>query len=213
MVISHKYQFIFIKTRKTAGTSIEVFLSRVGGEDDILLPLRPAEAGHRPRNYDKDCFRNNKNGFRNHISARKIRPLLPASVWEHYFKFCVERNPWDKCLSDYHWRKGRYATERDMTLEQYFAINPRGLPKDFDLYTDIGGQLMVDQVLRYETLNQGLGEVFEHLGIPFDGSLQVDAKGGYRPDRRHYREVLSSAQAEQIRAAFQREIAMFGYVY
>lgn len=213
MVISHKHKFIFIKTQKTAGTSIEVFLSHVCGEDDILLPLRPAEAGHRPRNYDQACFRNNQNGFRNHIPARNIRPLLPASVWDHYFKFCVERNPWDKCLSHYHFCKNRYATERDMTLDHYFAVKPRGLPGDFDKYTGTDGQLMVDRVLRYESLNQELNEVFQQLGIPFEGSLQVNAKGEYRQDRRHYRDVLSPEQAEQIRTAFRREIAMFGYVY
>jgi len=45
MIISHKYKFIFIKTVKTAGTSIEVFLNNYCGEEDIITPIHP-----------KDCY-------------------------------------------------------------------------------------------------------------------------------------------------------------
>ena len=57
MIISHKYKFIFIKTRKTAGTSVEIALSRYCGPDDILSPISLSDEPIRgkffcrPRNY------------------------------------------------------------------------------------------------------------------------------------------------------------------
>ena len=41
MIISHEHKFIFLKTRKTAGTSIELALSGLCGPDDIITPISP----------------------------------------------------------------------------------------------------------------------------------------------------------------------------
>jgi len=39
MIISHEHKFIFLKTKKTAGTSIELALSELCGLDDVITPL------------------------------------------------------------------------------------------------------------------------------------------------------------------------------
>ena len=39
MIISHQLQLIFVKTRKTAGTSIEIALSRYAGPDDVITAI------------------------------------------------------------------------------------------------------------------------------------------------------------------------------
>ena len=41
MIISHARSFIFIKTRKTAGTSVEVYLSQHCGPEDVITPIQP----------------------------------------------------------------------------------------------------------------------------------------------------------------------------
>ena len=51
MIISHKYKFIFIKTYKTAGTSIEIFLSQYCADNDIVTSINPHVEPHRARNY------------------------------------------------------------------------------------------------------------------------------------------------------------------
>jgi hypothetical protein len=227
MILSHKHKFIFIKTAKTAGTSIEVFLSRHCGPQDIVTPIAPQVEGHQPRNYKGfinpvhevverpgklfSALRHaieNREKFYNHMPASEIRNRVPAQIWESYFKFCVERNPWDKVLSHYHMHAAREGGA--LSLDKYLA---RGrFPINHFRYTDRSGtKIVVDRVLRYENLVAELSDVFSQLKIPFDGTLGVAAKSEYRTDRRRYQEVFNKEQRKIVEKAFAKEIELYGY--
>jgi hypothetical protein len=228
LILSHKYRFIFIKTFRTAGTSLEVFLSRHCGEDDVLTPVVPPVEPHRPRNYAglfnpipellargrgvratlADLVARRR--FYNHIPAFKARARIGTRTWNAYFTFCVERNPWDKTLS--HYAMLRHRAGGHLSLDEYLARGP--LPVNLPLYVEPRGtRVLVDRVLRYETLVQDLGEVLGALGVPFDGSLGVNAKGEYRTDRRPYRDTFDDRQRQVVERAFAREIELHGYRY
>ncbi len=237
MILSHKHKFIFIKTAKTAGTSIEVFLSKHCGPSDVLTPIEPPVEGHQPRNYlgfinpipeirerpgkTFSALRHSitsREKFYRHMPALEVRKRVPRDVWNSYFKFCVERNPWDKVLSHYHMhaaREGGLARHSlgeggSLSLNQYLA---RGrFPINYFRYTDRSGKkIIVDRVLRYETLIAELGEVFPQLNIPFAGTLGVTAKSEYRSDRRPYQHVFNDEQRRIVEKAFAKEIELFGY--
>jgi len=227
MIISHKYKFIFIKTAKTAGSSLEVFLSKVCGPDDVVTTLTPPEPGHIPRNY-KGFFNpfpelfagrfmtwkkalldlRNRIRFHNHLPARLIRCRISNTVWSSYFKFCVERNPWDKTLSHYH--MVRSTRTDDLSLDAYlhkgkFCLNTP-IYLDWDERTPL-----VDRFIRYENLDKEFAIICSQLGIPFGGKLTEQSKAGLRKDSRNYREVFSPAQAKVIEKAFAHEIELHGY--
>jgi len=227
MIISHKYKFIFIKTAKTAGTSIEVFLSKLCGHKDIVTPIGPPVEEHQPRNYEGfinpipeilerpgklfSALRRSitsREKFYNHMPAVEIRNRVPTNVWNNYFKFCVERNPWDKLLSHYHMHAAREAGS--LTLDEYLA---RGrFPINYFRYTDCSGtKIIVDRVVRYENLAAQLSEIFSQLQIPFDGTLGVAAKSEYRTDRRPYQETFNQEQRKIVAEAFAKEIELHGY--
>jgi hypothetical protein len=237
MILSHKYKFIFIKTAKTAGTSIEVYLSKHCGPKDILTPIEPPAEGHQPRNYE-GCINpipeilerpgklfsvlrhsiTSREKFYRHMPAFEIRNRVPAKVWNCYFKFCVERNPWDKVLSHYHMHAAREAGLARcslgngglLSLDEYLA---RGrFPINYFRYTDRSGRkIIVDRVLHYENLNAELGEVFSQLNIPFEGTLGVTAKSEYRTDRRPYQQIFNDEQRRIVEKAFAKEIELHGY--
>jgi hypothetical protein len=226
MIISHKYKFIFIKTVKTAGTSIEVFLSKISDEYDVITPVEPEEEGHMPRNYKglwnpmKEISNDDHRGYKrtiqdflsqrqfyNHIPARVLRNRISSDIWNGYYKFCVERNPWDKTIS--HFNMIRKQKDELMTLDHY--LNNERFCHNWPLYMDGSDNILVDRVLPFETLNEGLGEVFDRLSVPYSGKLQEKAKSNYRTDARPYQDLFNKDQRLVIEREFEKEIMLNGY--
>ena len=232
MIISHKYKFIFIKTRKTAGSSIQIYLSNYCGEDDIVSTIDRPERPYHPRNY-RGLFNPipelverhsaakiaktlgrffSLKKFQSHIKARQVRERITKEIWDNYYKFTVERNPWDKVLSHYHFVRQRYSKyDQNISFEEYLRVAE--LPYNYTKYTDLDNNIIVDRVVKYERLNEELGEIFEELGVPFSGSLGPTEKSHYRKDRRPYQEVYTPAQKEAVAKLFDQEIEMHGYKF
>jgi hypothetical protein len=228
LIICHRHRFIFVKTKKTAGTSIEIALSRYCGENDIITVVAPedealrAELGYpgpqndalplrsyRPWDLKQIVQRRDRMRFRNHAHASWLRRRIPREVWEGYFKFCVERNPWDRIMSSYYWRN-RHLPELP-PFDDWLKTISQGQLSNYGIYS-IGGRVAVDRVLRYEDLGAELDRVAEELKLP--GKLELPrAKGGYRADRRPYHEVLEPRHRDLIASACVREIELMGYEF
>jgi hypothetical protein len=223
MIISHRHKFIFLKTVKTGGTSVEIALSRYCGPEDVITPISPPdeairkEMGLGPQNHlldrreygPRDWFRLLVQGrpalrYWNHITAADIRDRVGETVWNSYFKFTIERNAWDKTISDFYWRK---ANGGPQSVDEYFRrYRQKFRHYNFPRYS-INGQPAIDFVVRYEHLVPDLGIALSQVGIDFDGWLP-HAKGASRPDRRPYTELLDSSQQRLIAKRFSREIAL-----
>jgi hypothetical protein len=145
------------------------------------------------------------------MPAHAIRSQIGLDIWDSYFKFCVERNPWEKTLSYYHMKKSR--EDNGLTLDRY--LSGKEFPINFQKYTEPGNpnKIIVNRVLRYEQLIEHLGQVFQERGVPFQGSLGVNAKSEYRTDRRPYQDVYTPEQAKLIGNIFSHEILLHGYEF
>jgi hypothetical protein len=205
MIISHKYQFIFIKTGKTAGTSIEVDLSKSLDRNDVATPIFPEVEGHIVRNFEYRKFLFSKRKLYNHMPAKAVKAYLGYRLFDKYFKFCVEREPVDKCISHYSMlRNSPHHNKKtsDLSFEQY--VSNGNFPVDTSKYTDSEGRLIVDRILRYEDLANELSNVCEELG--FWCGLKAQAKVGFREDIK-----VTEEQRQIIYEAFKESNKFTGY--
>ncbi|HEX7065260.1 MAG TPA: sulfotransferase family 2 domain-containing protein [Bacillales bacterium] len=232
MIISHKYQFIFLKTRKTAGTSLEISLSRYCGDGDILTPVKPEDEkirdqlGEQPQNYEKPpeetglkekvkqiVAGEEPKKFYNHIPAEEVKEKVDDDIWNSYYKFCFERNPWDKAISAYYYMMGTTHKGKDMSFDDFLRKLDifEGRVYNYPIYS-INGEVAVDFIGKYETLEEDLNKVCREVGIPFDGWLP-NAKGKFRKDKVPYQQQYTNEQKDRIQEYFKKEIDLLGYEF
>ncbi len=208
MIISHKYKFIFIKTNKTAGTSVEIALSKFCGPDDIITPISNEDEQIRQRLGYKGA--QNHKGFYNHISAKKIKASVSKHVWNNYYKFCIERNPWDRLISFYYFINkldNRPSIQEFIDQDIVLRLKQNG----YENYT-INNIIAVDKICRYEKLNTELTDVAKKISLPSPLELPL-AKSNFRLDKRHYSEVIDTYTRDKVSQIFEKEIKMFNYTF
>jgi Sulfotransferase family len=215
VIVSHEHGFVFMKTRKTAGTSVEIALSRVCGDQDVITPvtdddelLRRARGGRGPQHYLEPP--NLERRAFNHMPVSMVRKMLGRQRFESYFSFAIERNPWDAVVSLYHWRyrdaepgSFRHYVNSD-AVETFATKNQR-------IYR-IKGEVAVDRVLRYESLADELAAVWKELDLPGEPELP-HAKSGTRPRGPSYRSYYDDASRARVATLFALPIQDLGYEF
>jgi hypothetical protein len=235
MIVSHQHRFIYIKTKKTASSSIEAALSTVCGPDDIitptteevtdafegernaqnfrldhpLVPKRPLikRLLRRPERYYHPSI-----GYYEHMPAWRVKAYLGDKTWNSYFKFTFERNPWDRQVSWYKYKTRKL--DRKPSFGDFMANTRRAFVNNYELYS-IGGEVVLDHVGRYESLASEFEAAMEKLGLagrvklPVLNTTAKPAAAGAAPYRGFYDERLRDTVADW----YGREIKAFGYEY
>jgi len=213
MIVSHKHKFIFIHLGRTAGRSLTVALARSCGAEDVVTNAKGLQ-----RNYA---------GFRRHFRATEIRKKVGREIFDEYFKFTIERNPWDKFISRY-WS---YAGHANKPLYKKFPEFVTGKPLDFKTWFDIrilqgnllgfghyrfprssrsyteNDRIIVDFIGRHENLA-------EHVAILSDRlKIELDKHYGARrhKERRPYTELFDERMNRIVERYFAKDLALLGY--
>ncbi len=235
MLLCHQHKFIFLKTQKTAGTSVEIALSRVMTKDDIVTPLSrrwpwPSEdektrqsLGHQGptnclaplQNYTpEELWRLISKGklkkeFYNHMPAIEAKAKIPEMLWNNYTKISIERNPFDRAISTYYWRTRRSKPSVD--INHYIQTCPAIHLSNWNVYT-IEDKIAANFMLSYENLSNDLKRLSETLNIsPIIELPRERTKGQFRQDKRPWLEVLDQQSIDRIREVCEKEITAFHY--
>lgn len=195
-----------MRCRKTASTSLEIALSCHVDESDVLTPLGERDeklryelTGEKAKNYAHL-------GLTNHSPALEAKSKLGDDIWQNYFIFCFERNPFDKIVSLYfHRHKGPERPTIDEFIDSGEYLDARNMP----LYTDQDNKLMVKQVYQYEQLEESLNDLRSRIAL---GSLP-NAKAQFRPRQSHHRDVLKPRHIDVISKNFALELELGDYQF
>ena len=228
MIVSHRHKFIFVKTSKTAGTSIEKLISAVCDESDVITPIYPKIAEHYPRNYEgffnpyrelifnllrKNKLKNiritisdflKKRKFYNHMPASVIRSRIKKSYWQNYYKFSVIRNPYEKLVSNYEMRRSR---GKETNFESYVTSNRSSTNWKYIADQE---KIILDNVIYYENLTEELQKVFNLLNLDLSSKDLPMIKVSMRKD---YREYYTGNLKDVVAKRFENEITYFDYKF
>jgi len=215
VLISHRKQFIYTKTVKTAGTSVESYFEKY---------CMPEGAWEYSRAREEYVSEQGIIGYRgtdprgrqwfNHMSAAVIREKVGIETWRGYFKFCVMRNPFDKLVSQFYFlrKQGNIPSQADAgPVESFRQWISRGVTAvDRDKYM-IDDSLCMDYFIRFEDLEDGVRYVCDRVNASFEPKSIPHLKAKARDRSIPLREFYDGETARLVRKAYAFEIDQFGY--
>lgn len=163
-----------------------------------------------------------------HVPARVIRRHYPAE-FSRYFVFVVVRNPWDRLVSTFEflrhgtsWKKQQRWAEQWLGAESFesfvlkldddFRFRNGVLAEDFFFTqsyftTDRWGRSLVDQIYRFEALQEAFAELTQRFGV------SADLAHARQSSRRDYRSYYNDRTAEIVGRLYAADATRFGYQF
>ncbi|MDB4431260.1 sulfotransferase family protein [Pseudomonadales bacterium] len=214
-MLSLPHKCIFVHIPKTAGQSIERFFLRrlgLGWGDRRKLLLRPNSDPR--RGPDRLA----------HLTMREYLQYgyVDSEQFNHLYKFAFVRNPWDKIVSSFNYRQ----LYKHMSFREYiFEKQPkpiayqgayRHVMRQVDYICDEFGEICVDYVGRFETLQRDFDHVCSSLDIPANQLPHTNISTNQHGDtmgnkKRHYSEYYDGETKEKVAEMYKEDIDTFNY--
>jgi len=232
MIISHKHKFIFLKTRRTGSTSLELFFFPYCDPDDVVTKLSTSilsrSAGHRAQNQIRSAFwldprpavnrlwplkGSKRIDFHDHIRAADVKTYVGEKVWHDYFKFSFDRNIYDRQVSWFHHKtRSPSRARRWPDFNSFLKTSPDAVMDNFQIYT-IGGELAVDYIGRYETLRDDLERIMKTLGLSMRSIPLARQSIGRAEEKRSYREYYTAETRALVEQWYPGERKLFNHEF
>tara|TARA_A100001037_G_scaffold244817_1_gene225829 strand:+ start:25066 stop:25734 length:669 start_codon:yes stop_codon:yes gene_type:complete len=222
VILSHKKKFVFLATTKTASSSVsDVLQSSLGGD------------------YLKKISEDFQGDYGVHINAPRLKGVFEDNgwPWEEYFKFAFVRNPWDRVISAYNYRKktlhmwkshksvrGVYMEVPDMWIEHCLSlcdssgelISLRRLLEQYGAFEreqyqyayDLCDNKIIDFVGKVENLQEDFNTICDKIGIPKQQLPYVN-----KSKHKHYTEYYDDETRQIVAEKYAKDIEYFGYEY
>lgn len=224
MLISHLHKFIYLKSKKTAGTSVEIFLQKYCIDPDKInqfnrlvkynkniLNLNEKESenkygiiGSRGRGMHKK----NKIWY-HHKTAKDIKNEIGEDLFNNYLKICNVRNPYDLAVSMYEWKKSQNNIKESFSE---FLLNTKWqdkLKSNIDIWSI--DEKYDFEYIRFENLEEDLLNILKKLNIKKNS---INLQHYKKMDRLPYQEYYKNQESiDIVSRIYKKEIELFNYKF
>lgn len=217
MLLSHKHKFIYIKSIKTAGTSTEIFLepyciSNIQETHGRLMTYTD-EGIIGSRMMQKIAERSQ---FYNHMNPVEIKNIIGEDTFNSYKKIINVRNPFDMIVSHYYFKPTfELYSNTDLSFEDYLTKTGvvEDLSKKYWNLLHVDNKFIIDEVVRFENLNQDLDNLLIRLNLPNPTrKLSKYKKNEKRPDS-NWKKLYSDLTKDLVETHFKFYMDMFDYKF
>lgn len=209
MIISFKHKFIYVKNRKVGGTSLEKYLI-----DKLIDPSIDVHTVSKIDNYQSNKIKmTDGQEVSGHISIIDISRILKKNLenlMSEFFIFSIERNPFDKVVSSYHFHK------KDEDFLD-FIKNTKFLPKDWNKYA------LNNNIIGHVYLYEEFEKLFDSLNVilslnknnllNFSEFKSYNLKSNFRPKDTPYQNYYCDESKKFVESYFKQEIERFNYAF
>ena len=189
-MISTTGRFVFIHVPKTAGSSITSALSHYSDDPVQFSSIGSSAVA------DK------------HKTASFFQRTRGIAWWDSMRSFAVVRNPWERVVSLFLWLKksNHPSIAKVNSVNAWLAGDISCRPAS--VYIESRGSIIVDRVIRFETLEQDFINVCRDFclrpkRLPFINKTNHD----------DYRSFYTDATSARVASLFRRDIELFGYKF
>ena len=147
-----------------------------------------------------------------HVSASEVKKKLRAK-YEKYFTFSFVRNPWDWCISIYHYisqtpsHRGFNLYNRYGNFANYVkSSSQKHLQSDW--FFDKENKPCVDFIGKFETLQQDFNTICDKIGIP---RQKLPHKN--KSNHKHYTEYYDDETRQIVAELYAKDIDYFEYEF
>jgi len=230
MIISREHNFIFLKTEKTASSTLEKYLRSTIRDRELLVPATPKNKqliirSHGTLAESSFCgglggasrILPNFLGLHGHARAEDIRKFLGADLFDSYKIITSERNPWDRQLSLFWHRsskRGRAVTPESFNAAMHstlYNLRHYNRLRNWEIYS-IDGRPCAHKVIRFENLKEDLKEIATALGLEFGDGIPHE-RGQYGRLGADYKYFYQDSTRDLIYDWYRNEIDHFGYKF
>jgi len=208
MLISDSHEFIYLRMRKVASTSMQ----------EILRPLCIAVPEGKVKHLKSRArleWDYHKYVFRAHDDIMSAKRRMPDTLFQRYFKFAFVRNPWERLVSEYEFllnrpQHGRHDRVKNLSgFSDFIHMQiPRRDAYQSNMLCDNKGGLLMDFVGKLENLDDDWQSVCEHIGIPCQPLPRKNVT-----KHKRYQDYFNTNSIELVTKHWARDIKLFNYTF